>query len=125
MEIPKIFDSEYRLACIVWDREQVTTRELVKLCAEKLEWKRTTTYTVLKRLCDRGIFQVENSVVTSRIPKEEIQRQESEQFVKRTFGGSLPLFLAAFLKDRPLSEEEVREIRKLIEDKNGGRADET
>ena len=125
MEIPKIFDSEYRLACSVWEREPVTTRELVKLCAERLDWKRTTPYTVLNRLCDRGVFRVENSVVTSRIPKEEIQRQESEAFVKRTFGGSLPLFLAAFLKDRPLSAEEVREIQKLIGDKNGGRADET
>lgn len=69
METPKIFDSEYRFACIVWAHEPVTTRELVQLCQEQLEWKRTTTYTVLKRLCERGIFQTENSVVTSRDPQ--------------------------------------------------------
>ncbi len=115
METPKIFDSEYRFACIVWAREPVTTKELVRLCQEQLEWKRTTTYTVLKRLCERGIFQTEHSVVTSKIPREEIQRGESRQFVKRTFGGSLPSFIAAFLGGDTLSEQEAEELKAMID----------
>ena len=122
MEIPKIFDSEYRFATIVWEREPVTTRELVELCRQRLDWKRTTTYTVLRRLCDRGIFRMEDSVVTSLIPREEVQRQESRQFVERTFQGSLPQFVAAFLRDKPLSRDEADEIRRLI-DQAGGEAD--
>jgi len=122
MEIPKIFDSEYRFAAIVWEREPVTTRELVELCRQRLDWKRTTTYTVLRRLCDRGIFRMEDSVVTSVIPREEVQRQESRQFVERTFQGSLPQFVAAFLRDKPLSRDEADEIRRLI-DQAGGESD--
>lgn len=119
MEIPKIFDSEYRFATIVWDCEPVTTRELVERCQEKLQWKRTTTYTVLRRLCDRGVLKLEDSVVTSRIPREEVQREESRQFLERTFRGSLPQFVAAFLRDRPLSQEDAEEIRRLIDQAGG------
>ena len=115
METPKIFDSEYRFACIVWAHEPVTTRELVQLCQEQLEWKRTTTYTVLKRLCERGIFQTENSVVTSRIPRAAIQQGESRQFVRRTFGGSLPGFIAAFLGNDTLTEQEAEELKAMID----------
>lgn len=115
METPKIFDSEYRFACIVWAHEPVTTRELVQLCQEQLEWKRTTTYTVLKRLCERGIFQTENSVVTSQISRAEIQQGESRQFVKRTFGGSLPGFIAAFLGNDKLTEQEAEELKAMID----------
>lgn len=115
METPKLFDSEYKFACIVWAHEPVTTRELVQLCQEQLEWKRTTTYTVLKRLCERGIFQTENSVVTSRIPREAIQQGESRQFVKRTFGGSLPGFIAAFLGNDKLTEQEAEELKAMID----------
>ncbi len=115
METPKIFESEYRFACIVWAQEPVITKELIQLCQEQLEWKRTTTYTVLKRLCERGIFQTENSVVTSIIPQEEIQRGESRQFVKRTFGGSLPGFIAAFLGGDTLSEQEAEELKAMID----------
>ena len=120
METPKIFDSEYRFACIVWAHEPVTTRELVQLCQEQLEWKRTTTYTVLKRLCERCIFQTENSVVTSRIPREAIQQGESRQFVKRTFGGSLPGFIAAFLGNDKLSEQEAEELKAMIDQHREG-----
>jgi predicted transcriptional regulator len=115
METPKIFDSEYKCASIVWAHEPVTTKELVKLCQEELEWKRTTTYTVLKRLCERGIFQNENSVVTSLIPKEQIQKGESRQFVQRTFGGSLPGFIAAFLGNDKLTEQEAEELKAMID----------
>ena len=117
---PKIFDSEYKFACIVWEHEPVSTRDLVKYCAEQLEWKRTTTYTVLKRLCERGIFQNEDSIVTSLIPKEEIQHGESRQFVKRTFGGSLPGFIAAFLGNDTLSDEEAEALKAMIDNHREG-----
>ena len=117
---PKIFDSEYKFACIVWEHEPVSTRDLVKYCADELEWKRTTTYTVLKRLCERGIFQNVNSVVTSKIPKEEIQHGESRQFVKRTFGGSLPGFIAAFLGNDTLSDEEAEALKAMIDNHREG-----
>ena len=117
---PKIFDSEYKFACIVWEHEPVSTRDLVKYCSDELEWKRTTTYTVLKRLCERGIFQNVDSVVTSKIPKEEIQHGESRQFVKRTFGGSLPGFIAAFLGNDTLSDEEAEALKAMIDNHREG-----
>ena len=120
METPKIFDSEYKFASIVWAHEPVTTKELVQLCQEQLEWKRTTTYTVLKRLCERGIFQTDNSVVTSLIPREQIQKSESQQFVQRTFGGSLPGFIAAFLGGDKLSEQEAEELKAMIDQHREG-----
>ena len=120
METPKIFDSEYKFASIVWAHEPVTTKELVQLCQEQLEWKRTTTYTVLKRLCERGIFQTDNSVVTSLIPREQIQKSESQQFVQRTFGGSLPGFIAAFLGGDKLSEQEAEELKTMIDQHREG-----
>lgn len=107
---------ESKFADIIWENEPVTTSRLVEMCRDELNWKRTTTYTVLKRLCERGIFRMENSVVTSLITKEEFFSAQSEQFVNETFGGSLPAFLAAFTKNKQLSSEEVAEIRKMIED---------
>ena len=120
METPKIFDSEYKFASIVCAHEPVTTKELVQLCQEQLEWKRTTTYTVLKRLCERGIFQTDNSVVTSLIPREQIQKSESQQFVQRTFGGSLPGFIAAFLGGDKLSGQEAEELKAMIDQHREG-----
>lgn len=114
MSTPKIFESEYRFACIVWEHEPIAMRELIKLCAEKLGWKRTTTYTVLKRLSERGIMTSTDSVVSSLISKEEIQRQESREFIERTFGGSLPQFIAAFANNKSLTPEEVEEIKQMI-----------
>ncbi len=119
-ETPKIFDSEYKFACIVWAHEPVTTKELVRLCQEQLEWKRTTTYTVLKRLCERGIFQTNDSTVTSLIPKEQIQKGESRQFVQRTFGGSLPGFIAAFLGNETLTAQEAEELKAMIDQHREG-----
>ena len=103
---------EAKFADIIWANEPVTTRQLVTLCEEELNWKRTTTYTVLKRLCDRGIFVTDNSVVTSLISKDDFYAIQSENFVDDTFKGSLPAFLAAFTSRKSLSEDEVQEIQK-------------
>lgn len=116
METPKIFESEYRFACIVWDKEPVSVKELISLCSEQLEWKRTTTYTVLKRLCERGILANENGVVTSLYSKEEIQYSESRQFLDKTFEGSLPSFMAAFLKGKKVSDKEIKELRQMLDE---------
>lgn len=114
METPKIFDSELRFCEILWSHEPIKSSELVRLCAEELGWKKSTTYTVLKRLCDKGIFQNENGTVTSRMTKEEYAAAQSEKFVEDTFGGSLPAFLAAFTKRKKLSETELAEIQDMI-----------
>lgn len=114
METPKIFDSELRFCEILWSHEPVKSSELVRLCAEELGWKKSTTYTVLKRLCDKGIFQNENGTVTSRMTKEEYAAAQSEKFLEDTFGGSLPAFLAAFTRRKKLSETELAEIQDMI-----------
>lgn len=116
MEVPKIFKSEYKFACIVWEREPVKMKELVAVCNEKLGWKRTTTYTVLKRLSERGIFQMKDGVVTSLIGKAKVQLEESCSFVEDTFNGSLPAFVAAFVQSKSLSAEEAEEIRRMLDD---------
>ena len=115
MEVPKIFESEYRFACIVWGKEPVSVKELIGVCNEELEWKRTTTYTVLKRLCERGILKNEDGVVTSLYTKEQIQYSESRQFLDKTFEGSLPGFLAAFLKGKKISDKELKELRQMLD----------
>ncbi len=116
MEIPKIFESEYKFACIVWDKEPVSVKELIKLSNEELEWKRTTTYTVLKRLCERGILNNQDGIVTSLYSKEQIQYSESRQFLDKTFEGSLPGFMAAFLKGKKVSDKEIEELRKMLDE---------
>lgn len=105
---------EARFADLIWKYEPLSSRALVALCGEELGWKKPTTYTVLKRLCDKGIFQNENGTVTSRMTKEEYAAAQSEKFVEDTFGGSLPAFLAAFTKRKKLSETELAEIRDMI-----------
>ena len=115
METPKIFESEYKFACIVWQKEPVSVKELIQLCNEELEWKRTTTYTVLKRLCERGILKNEDGIVTSIYSKEQIQYSESKQFLEKTFEGSLPGFMAAFLKNKKISEKEINELRQMLD----------
>lgn len=110
---------ETRFAEIIWANAPLTTNQLVKLCAEKLEWKRTTTYTVLKKLCEKGIFKTENSMVTVLISKPEFEGMQSQQFVEETFNGSLPAFLTAFNSRKKLSEEEIDEIQKLIDSMRG------
>lgn len=107
---------EGRFANLIWEHAPIGTGELVKLCQEQFDWKRTTTYTMLKRLCQRGIFVNENGTVVTLISKEQFQGKQSEQFVSDTFGGSLPAFIAAFTKGKSLSDEEADEIQRLIED---------
>ena len=104
-----------RFADIVWENAPLTTAQLIDLCAKELNWKRTTTYTVLKKLCEGGLFKMENRMVTVLIPKEEYAALQSEHFVEKTFGGSLPAFLAAFGTRKQLSDSEVDELKKLIE----------
>ena len=116
MKTPKIFESEYKFACIVWEKEPVSVKELIQLCNEELEWKRTTTYTVLKRLCERGILKTEDGIVNSLYTKEQIQYSESRQFLDKTFEGSLPGFMAAFLKGKKISDKEIQELRQMLDD---------
>lgn len=107
---------ESRFADIIWEKEPLTTNELIRLCEKELHWKRTTTYTVLKKLSGHGIFQMKDKQVTSLISREEYYALRSEQFVEETFQGSLPAFIAAFTKRKALSEKEVSEIREMIAD---------
>ena len=115
MDTPKIFESEYRFCLILWEREPVTTTELVALCQERLGWKRTTTYTVIKRLGERRVVRNDNGVVTALISREEAQVSEIDELMEKKFQGSLPAFLAAFARRQDLSPEEVEEIRRIIE----------
>ena len=120
MEIPKIFESEYRFCLILWEREPIRSSELVALCRERLGWKPTTTYTVIKRLSERGILKNENSIVSSLITKEEVQAAEIDEMVEKRFEGSIPAFLAAFTKRRRLSEKEIDEVQEMIDRYRGG-----
>ncbi len=106
---------EARFAEIVWQNAPLSTKELVARCEEELNWKRTTTYTVLKKLCERGIFAMENSTVTVLIGKEEFYAIQSEKFVEDTFSGSLPAFIAAFGSRKKPSAKELEEIRRIID----------
>lgn len=110
---------ESRFADIIWQNEPLSSTELVKLAEGELSWKKSTTYTVLKRLCERGIFQNQNGTVTSRISKEEFYAVKSEEFVEDTFSGSLPAFLAAFTTRKKLSEAEIDQLQKLIDQSRG------
>lgn len=115
MNTPKIHESEYRFCLILWEHEPVTTVELVRLCQQQLEWKRTTTYTVIKRLSERGVLQNEDGVITSLVSKEEAQASEIDELVEKRFGGSLPSFLAAFTRHQKLSEKELDEVQQMID----------
>ena len=106
---------ESKFADIIWRSEPLPSRELVKLCEAELNWKKPTTYTVLRRLCERGIFRNEGGVVTSVISREEFYAMQSERFVEETFSGSLPSFLAAFTRRRSLTAAEIEEIRNMID----------
>ena len=115
MPTPKIFESEYRFCLILWENEPIRSTELVKLCKEKLDWSKTTTYTVIKRLSDRGVIKSENAIVTSIVSKEEAQLSELEELMDKKFEGSLPAFIAAFGHRQQLSDAEIAEIRRIIE----------
>jgi len=115
MDTPKVFESEYRFCLILWEHEPVKSSDLVKLCAEQLGWKRTTTYTVIKRLSERGVLKNESSTVTSLVSKDQVQAAELEEMVEKTFEGSLPAFVAAFTRHRKLSEKEIDAIQEMID----------
>ena len=106
---------EAKFADIIWENQPLTTKQLVQLCEQELNWKRTTTYTVLKKLCDRGIFKTKNSEVSALLTKDEFYAIQSENFVNETFKGSLPAFIAAFSKRKTLSSKEIQEIREMID----------
>ncbi len=115
MEIPKVFESEYRFCILLWEHEPIKSTELVKLCQEELGWKKATTYTVIKRLAERGILKNENTIVTSLVSKSQIQASEIDELVERTFEGSMPAFIAAFTKRKNLSKEELAQIREMLD----------
>jgi len=120
MDKYKLGEKEGKFADIIWQKEPVTTRELTELCAEEFSWKRTTTYTMLRRLCDRGIFENRNGTVYSLITRDEFLAAKGEEFINKSFGGSLPQFVAAFTRRNRLSEKEIMEIRRLIDMQKGG-----
>lgn len=111
----KLGEVEMRFADIIWENEPLSSGQLVNLCKEILDWKKSTTYTILRRVCDRGLFKNEDGIVTSNVSKMEFLSNKSEQFVEETFQGSLPGFIAAFASNRKLTDEEVEELKKLIE----------
>ena len=114
MVTPKIHESEYRFCLIMWETEPIRSPELVRLCKERLGWKETTSYTVMKRLEERGVLRVENKIVRSLYSKEQIQDAQMGEFVEKTFEGSLPAFIAAFCKRQSLSEKDIEEIQRII-----------
>ncbi len=111
----KLGEVEMKFADIIWENEPLSSGQLVKLCEDILQWKKSTTYTILRRVCDRGLFRNEDGTVTSNVSKMEFLSNKSEQFVEETFQGSLPGFIAAFTSNRKLSDEEVEELKKIIE----------
>lgn len=115
MQTPKVFESEYRFCQILWEQEPVNSTQLVKLCRERLGWSKGTTYTVIRRLAQRGVLKNENATVTSLVSKEEVQMAEIDELVEKTFDGSLPQFIAAFTKHRKLTEEEAAKIQRMID----------
>jgi len=110
-----IADSEYRFMQVVWEAAPVASGRLVELCLQKLGWKKPTTYTTLKKLCEKGFAKNEQTIVTSLIPREQVQAYASEHFVEHTFAGSLPGFLASFLGGKTISQREAEELKNLID----------
>ena len=115
MDTPKIFESEYRFCLILWEQEPVNSTKLVQLAKEHLGWSKATTYTVIRRLSERGVVKNENAVVTSLVSKEEAQKSRLNEMVEKTFEGSMPAFIAAFSKSKRLSKGEVEQLRQLID----------
>lgn len=115
MDIPKIHESEYRFCLILWANEPVTAVELSRLCLQKLGWKRTTTYTVIKRLAERGVLKSENGTVRALISKEQAQDTQIDELVNTKFEGSIPAFLAAFTRRQALSEQELAQMQEMVD----------
>lgn len=115
MDTPKVFESEYRFCLILWEHEPIKSSELVNLCKEQLGWKPTTTYTVIKRLSERGVLKNENTIVSALVTKDEVQAAEIDELVEKKFEGSLPAFVAAFTKHQKITEEELDEVQRMID----------
>ena len=115
METPKVFESEYRFCLLLWEHEPVNSTKLVALCKEHLGWTKATTYTVIRRLSERGVLKNENTIVSSLISKEEAQSSRLEEMVEETFEGSMPAFIAAFSKSKKLTKSEVDQLQALID----------
>ena len=123
METPKIFESEYRFCLILWEHEPISASALAKLCLEQLGWKRTTTYTVIKRLSERGVLSNDNGIVTSLITKEQVQASEIDELVEKRFEGSAPSFIAAFAKRQDLTDADLEELQQMIDTiRRGGKS---
>lgn len=114
--VEKIFESEYLFLCLLWETEPVASPELVKLCEKQFGWKKSTTYTVIKKLSDKGIVKSEKTIVESLVSKEEVDWQAGDELLERTAKGNIPSFLATFLKDRQLTREEAEHIKKIIDE---------
>ena len=115
MDSKRLCESDYRFMCVIWDNEPLSSAKLVEVCAEKLGWKKSTTYTMLKKLCEKGMAKNEEATVSALVPRDAVQTAESEKFVEETFSGSLPGFLVAFLGDKTISAAEAEELKKLID----------
>ena len=115
METPKIFESEYRFCLILWENEPVSSGKLVELCKESLGWSKATTYTVIRRLSERGVVKNENTIVTALVSKEEAQKSRLEEMVEETFEGSMPAFIAAFSRTKKMTRQEDDQLKALID----------
>lgn len=119
MDDLKLCESDYRFMMVVWEHEPIASGQLARICAEKLGWKRPTTYTVLRKMCEKGLLKNENTIVSAVVPRERVQAFESEHFVERAFGGSLPQFLVSFFEGRTISDKEAEELKRLIDAHKG------
>lgn len=115
MQEQRLFDAEFKFMSLIWEHEPLPSGDLVAICREKLGWKKSTTYTVLRKLCDRGYLKNENALVSALLKKDDAQRHESQTVMQKAFNGSLPAFVAAFLKDKTLTVQEADELKQLIE----------
>jgi len=111
----KLFDAEYKFMSIVWAQEPVNSTELTRICEKELGWKKPTTYSMIKKLCERGVMQNEKATVTTLIAREDVQKYEADVFIERVFDGSVPSFITSFLKDKMLSEEEAQAIKSMVD----------
>ena len=120
MEHRRLAESDFRLMTVIWNHEPISSMKLVDACLEELGWKKSTTFTMLRKMIEKGFVKNENSTVTSLVSREEVQAEQSEIFVEQTFAGSLPGFLVAFLGGKTISDEEAEELRRLIEEHREG-----
>ncbi len=119
MEDLKLFDAEYRFLSVIWENEPVNSTELSRICLDRLGWKKSTTFNMIRKLSERGFVKNENAVVTALVKKSQVEKYESEAVVEKSFGGSLPAFIAAFLDGRKISPEEAEEVKAMIEKAKG------